>query len=106
MPNETKQDVIDDVADMLKLPREDVSVGSTEPRHFLEAVAEAMGTDAGSTTKPSLAAAIAETEAQLWDASCDSTATPSGGGGTVTLEGLYRIRAAVFRHVREGHGRH
>ena len=103
---ETKQDVMDDIAEMLGLPHEVVSSGSTEPRHFLDTVAGAMGVAHDESTKPGLAASIAASEAQLWDASCDSTAAPSGGGSTVTLEGLRRLRAAAFRHTRERHPRH
>jgi hypothetical protein len=45
-------------------------------------------------TKPEIAEAIASAGGQEWDDDCDSRNAPSGGGSTVTLEGLNRVLGA------------
>jgi hypothetical protein len=96
MAGETKQDVLYDFARLLGTPRRRVSKGSTEPKAALLDVvrARALPIDT-SISKPELAARIARALGQPWGAECDSRQTKSGGGGTVTLIGLQRIRAGL-----------
>jgi hypothetical protein len=98
--DETKQEILDDIASMLRLPRWRVSTGSTEPREALVDIANALSVPVSRrSSKPEIAAAIAHAGGQSWDASCDSADTPSGGGGTITHEGLRRVRSAVQQHL-------
>jgi hypothetical protein len=86
----TKQDIADSITERLSLPRAHFSTGSTEPREFLDQVAETFGLgDTSSLTKPQVARHIVESAGIAWDSSCEST------GGTVTREGLLRVRQAV-----------
>lgn len=95
---EKKQDVINDITDRIGAPRMQVSNGSTEPKALFVEIVRRL--DLGiptSLSKPKLAESIATSAGIGWDATCDSRHTPSGGGSTVTIEGLRRVRSAVFR---------
>lgn len=88
----TKQAIMNDISDLLGIGRFRVSVGSTEPREFFDAVAAAVGVAVdSSTSKQLLAEAVAKRLGQDWDETCDSRHRPASGGGTVTGEGLRRI---------------
>src|SRR5207237_701050 len=66
-------------------------------RDALAQAAEVLGVGIGDDwTKPQIAEAIASAGGQIWDRSCDSRGSPSGGGSTVTLEGLNRVVAAAL----------
>jgi len=92
----TKQSVIDEVCLMLGIGPFSVSAGSTEPSAFFHAVAMRLGvvSDAAST-KSEISREIVTAAGLKWDASCDSSSSNSGGGGTVTLEGLMRLEEGV-----------
>jgi hypothetical protein len=49
---------------------------------------------------PELGERVARAGGIGWDASCDSRATPSGGGSTVTLEGLNRMLDVLERRTQ------
>ncbi len=88
----TKQAIMNDISDLLGIGRFRVSVGSTEPREFFDAVAAAVGVAVdSSTSKQLLAEAVAKRLGQDWDETCDSRHRPASGGGTVTGQGLRRI---------------
>ena len=88
----TKQAIMNDISELLGIERFRVSVGSTEPREFFDAVAAAVGVAVdSSTSKQLLAEAVARRLGQEWDGTCDSRHRPASGGGTVTGEGLRRI---------------
>jgi len=93
---ETKQDVLNDIAMMIGRRPYPVSVGSTELKAALTDINEALrlGLDPD-VSKPELAEAIARRAELAWDLDCDSRHTPSGGGSTITLVGLQRLREAV-----------
>jgi hypothetical protein len=96
MDSETKQDVLADIAALIGAPIRQVSRGSTEPKEAFVDVVRALNLPISTEArKPELGAAIVRFAGLTWDENCDSRATPSGGGDTVTLEGLQRIRAAV-----------
>jgi hypothetical protein len=93
---ETKQDVLNDIARIIGRDPYAVSIGSTELKAALTDIDEALrlGLDTD-VSKPELAEAIARRAGLDWDEDCDSRHTPSGGGSTVTLLGLQRLREAV-----------
>jgi hypothetical protein len=94
----TKQEVMNEISDCLGVSRHSVSVGSTEPRAFLNGVASAIGLASEDyRTKQHLAEEIARTLGESWDHTCDSRDQAYAGGGTVTLEGLQRISRGLQR---------
>ena len=100
MPGITKQDVMNEISDCLGVARYSVSVGSTEPRAFLDEVATAIGlVSEDYSSKQILAEKIARFLGEAWDSTCDSREHPQAGGGTVTLEGLQRILHGLQRFM-------
>lgn len=98
---ETKQDVLDDIAVLVRRPLRFTSRGSTETKDALLDVVNALGLGVDPrSSKPKIARAIAEAAGLRWTSACDSTQSRSGGGSTVTLEGLRTVRRAVSRLVR------
>lgn len=103
MAPETKQDVLDEIAALVRRRRWEVSNGSTELKDALLDIADALGVHVEQRmTKPQIGEAIAAAGGEMWDETCDSTDSPSGGGSTVTLEGLRRIRAAAQTILARG----
>lgn len=96
----TKQEVMNEISDCLGMSRYSVSVGSTEPRAFLDAVATAIGLISEDySTKQILAEGLARFLGEAWDSTCDSREHPQAGGGTVTLVGLQRILRGLQRFM-------
>lgn len=94
----TKQDLIYDIADAAGCPRRRLGPGSKEPKQSLVDVVEALHLPIETKqSKPRIAEAIARAGGEEWDETCDSRWTPSGGGSTVTREGLARVLTAVRR---------
>lgn len=94
----TKQEVLDEVSRLLEGPQFHVASGATEPREFFDFVIERLQIEVRpNASKPELARLIAGATGGSWDRTCDSTASPSGGGGTVTNEGLRRVLESVQR---------
>ncbi|WP_129336315.1 hypothetical protein [Cellulomonas endophytica] len=86
----TKRDLVSQIADRLGVPAPKMSTGSTEPKEIFLLVNDVLGLGLdGGLTKPELARAIVESTGEVWSATCESR------GGTVTLEGLRAIEAAV-----------
>lgn len=94
---ESKQEVLTDIARLIGMPQRQVATGSTEPRDAFVDVLRALGSE---LDKPSLAQFIALGGGQSWDETCDSRGSASGGGGTVTVQGLRRVRDAVKHLLR------
>lgn len=90
---ETKQHVLDDVTDILGLPRYYVSVGSSLPSDVFSAAARRIGVPVGSM--PEICEAIVRKAGRTYSPSFDSRASLSGGGSTVTLEGFQEMRSAL-----------
>lgn len=105
---ETKQDVLNDITDLLALPRATVSVGSSLPSDVFAAAARRVGVPGG--TMPEVCEQIVRSAGQPYHSSFDSRSTISGGGSTVTLEGVQAMRRAlqtllVSSHRAPGTGR-
>lgn len=95
-PATTKQEAVDQITELIGHPKLQVGKGSTEPKEVLTAVVEHFGLPLDlRDSKPALGAGIARAAGLDWDPTCDSTHSASGGGSTVTLEGLNRVLAAV-----------
>lgn len=90
---ETKQDVLDDVCRLLKLPRQVVSLGSSLPSEVFAEAARQTGVMSGSM--PEICEAIVKKAGHRYSNNFDSRATSSGGGSTVTLEGIQALRSAL-----------
>lgn len=90
----SKQDLLNDLCEALGLPREPIGVGSSPPSRVFEAAARAAGVRVGSM--PEIGEAIAARAGLDWGPDCDSRGSVSGGGSTVTREGL----AAMVKAVR------
>jgi hypothetical protein len=95
-PN-SKQAQCNKVADVFGDGREyPVSVGSSTPRQMFVDVYDRYGLECPATDdKPLLAQGIVEFTEGSWDDSCDSSGSDSGGGSTVTAEGMRRFVDAV-----------
>lgn len=83
----TKQEVLNDVSELLGIQKFTLAPGSSEPKEFLVAVIYQLGIDASDypNTKPGLARAIVESFGHTWHPEFSST------GSTVTLKGLQAI---------------
>lgn len=93
---ETKQDVLNAIAALIGRPRRQVANGSTEPKEaFLDVIEHLRLAIRPDQRKPALGRAIAEAAGLDWQPEHDSTLTRSGGGDTVTLAGLQRVREAA-----------
>lgn len=88
----TKQAIIDELYALLGSPAPQVSTGSTEPKQvFTDTILKLALPISHALSKPELGKAIATAAGILWTSDCDSTASPSGGGSTVTAVGLQRV---------------
>ncbi len=93
----TKQELIDEICSLLRIGPFAVGSGSTEPAQFFRELAERLGVDlVGVSTKPEIGRRIVEAFGLIWDGSCDSTSSTSGGGSTVTSIGIQRLKQAVI----------
>lgn len=90
---ETKQEVLDDITDILKMPRMAVSRGSSIPKAVFTRAAEFVGVTDG--TMPETCEAVVTAARGAHSPSHDSRHTPSGGGSTVTIDGLRAMRDAL-----------
>jgi hypothetical protein len=96
---ETKASVMAAVCRELGLDSMELGVGSSIPREFFSRVAERLGlSDEGSATD--VARRVAMAGQVPWPEAATSEASPSGGGGTVTLEGLTLVKLAVEKCIR------
>ena len=90
---ETKQDVLNDICDELAIHREVVGVGSSLPSAVFESAAVRCGVRVRSM--PEIGEAIAKKAGLSWGPDCDSRGSLSGGGSTVTADGLRRMLEAL-----------
>lgn len=91
---ETKQELLDAICHLADLDSLTNSTGSSTPSDMPRALSERFGVPPY-RSMPETAEAVARLAGMQWDNTCDSRATPSGGGSTVTAEGLRRLRLAV-----------
>lgn len=90
---ETKQDVVNDICDLLGIQRLSTSNGETEPSAMFDAAAMRLGLP--KARKPVQGQAIIEMAGMQWHPDMDSRATVSKGGDNVTLKGLQALRSAL-----------
>jgi len=94
----SKQALLNELCDLLGLPRQRIGVGSSLPSEAFEAAAELARVPAGSM--PEIGERVAARAGLSWRTSYDSRSTPSGGGSTVTREGLEVVVASIRRLSR------
>lgn len=92
---ETKQTVLDDICDLLVLRRYPVNRGSSIPSPVMRAAAREAGV--GYRSMPQACEAVLHKAGMVWSPDYDSRGTLSGGGSTVTLEGMQALRQALRR---------
>lgn len=90
---ETKQDVMDDICLLLGIPKRSVSRGSSLPAEVFEIASNRLGIPYSSM--PDACERIVHRAGHQWSPDFDSRATVSGGGSTVTLEGIQAVRKAL-----------
>ena len=94
---ETKQDILDEVCDKLGIPRPSVGAGSSLPSSVFESAAKRCAVPTGSMAE--IGGAIARKTGLAWGSECDSRGSLSGGGSTVTSDGL-RVILKALRSLR------
>ena len=91
---ETKADIVREICDLVSIAEYTTTSGSSIPRRFFSDLLDTFGIeDEGDSVTASKK--LFELTNVNWDASYASENTPSGGGGTVTLEGLKALRNVV-----------
>ncbi|WFR65842.1 hypothetical protein P9139_11805 [Curtobacterium flaccumfaciens] len=88
-----KQDVLDEITDLLGLPRRKVSRGSSLPSDVFQVAADRVG--AAGRSMPARTESIITKAGLAYHSHFDSRNTASGGGSTVTLEGAQALRDAL-----------
>lgn len=92
---ETKADIVREICDLVSIPEYTTTSGSSIPRRFFSDLLDTFGViDEGDSVTASKK--LFELTSINWDASYASENTPSGGGGTITLEGLKALRNVVI----------
>ena len=92
---ETKADIIREICNLVSIPEYTTTSGSSIPRRFFSDLLDTFGiADEGDSVTASKK--LFELTNVNWDASYASENTPSGGGGTITLEGLKALRNVVI----------
>lgn len=92
---ETKADIVREICDLVSIPEYTTTTGSSIPRRFFSDLLDTFGID---DEGDSVAASkkLFELTNVNWDTAYASENTPSGGGGTITLEGLKALRNVVI----------
>jgi hypothetical protein len=94
---ETKQDILNDICDELGIPRHAVGVGSSLPSEVFEQAA--LRGRVPVRSMPEIGEALADAAGLAWGRDCDSRDSLSGGGSTVTADGL-RVMLKALRVLR------
>lgn len=89
----SKQDALDAVCDQLGIDRQPIGASGSLPSGVFDEMAVRVGVPRGSM--PSTAQAVAEKAGLAWGPTCDSRGSASGGGSTVTVEGLGVLERAL-----------
>ena len=92
----TKQILADKIAETAGIAKVQQSTGSTIPTEFYRSLAAALGVvlEEG-MSGPAIAQKVVRGAGLEWPKDADSSATPSGGGGTITAIGLKVLLAAT-----------
>ena len=92
---ETKADIVREICDLVSIPEYTTTSGSSIPRRFFSDLLDTFGIDdEGDSVTASKK--LFELTSVNWNATYASENTPSGGGGTITLEGLKALRNVVI----------
>ena len=97
---QSKQDLLNHLTDQLGLARETVGVGSSLPSTVFDTAAKRFGIPYG--PMPEIGEALAVKAGRTWDADCDSRVSPSGGGSTVTAQGLEAMNRSIATLIGRG----
>lgn len=92
---DTKQDQLNIMCDQLGIPRAKTSNGASLPSPVFAEAARQTGVTGSSM--PEIGEKIATKAGLRWGPDCDSRATPSAGGSTVTYEGLTVLNQALSK---------
>lgn len=85
-----KEELVREIAELLKVDPPHMSTGSTEPKAIFEMANDRIGLGIpDKVTKPEMARAIVEASGEVWAPNYESR------GGTVTRQGLAAVRDAV-----------
>lgn len=91
--------MVSDIARLAGIPNPGIGVGSSVFKSLFNGVCERFGLDT-SGSMPQQAQRIVQAAGMPYVASAfDSRETPSGGGSTVTEDGLKQIKTAVQRLI-------
>jgi hypothetical protein len=90
---ETKQDIFDEITDLLGVARQQLSVGSSLPSDVFEEAARQVGVPSGSM--PVICEYIVRKAGMNYLPFYDSRLTESGGGSTVTIDGVRAMKKAL-----------
>ena len=92
---ETKADIVREICDLVSIPEYTTTSGSSIPRRFFSDLLDTFGIDdEGDSVTASKK--LFELSNIYWETNYASENTPSGGGGTITLEGLKALRNVVI----------
>jgi len=97
---QSKQDLLNLVTDQLGMPRETVGVGSSLPSTVFDTVAKRF--DIPKDSMPEIGEALAVKAGRSWSADCDSRGSLSGGGSTVTAQGLEVMNRSIATLIVRG----
>ena len=91
---ETKADILREICNLVSIPEHSTTTGSSIPRRFFSDLLDTFGMeDEGDSVSASKK--LFELSNIEWQPTFASENTPSGGGGTITLEGLKALRRVV-----------
>ncbi len=97
---ETKADILREICNLVSIPEHVTTVGSSIPRRFFSDLLDTFGlADEGDSVTASKK--LFELSNIDWKDAYASENTPSGGGGTITLDGLKALRVAVTQLLDE-----
>lgn len=91
----SKQDEISAIATLIGIPDPGPGVGSSVYKKLFDGVCARLALDTGGTMPQQAQRIVTAAKLPYRADSFDSRLTASGGGSTVTLEGLQAIRQAV-----------
>jgi hypothetical protein len=97
---QSKQDLLNQVTDQLGLPREAIGVGSSLPSGVFDSAATRFAVPSGSM--PEIGEALAAKAGRSWDSDCDSRGSLSGGGSTVTAQGMEVMNRSIATLISRG----
>ena len=92
---ETKADIVREICDLVSIPEYTTTSGSSIPRRFFSDLLDTFGID-DEGDSVTAGKKLFELTNVRWDSTYASENTPSGGGGTITLEGLKALRNVVI----------